>query len=80
MNLIDVDIEQFEMSDVVKYTPTETLLSQILQELKKSNDLKERELRQQLLFVELFEECLSIDDAKKIGCHQRAARSSLNDW
>lgn len=57
-----------------------TLLSQILREIEKSNKLKERELRQQLLFIELFEECLFIDDAKKRGCHQRAARSSLNDW
>ena len=61
-------------------TPTERLLSQILREIEKSNNLKERELRQQLFFIELFEECLSIDDAKKRGCHQRAARSSLNDW
>lgn len=78
MNLLDVD--KLEMSDFNKYTPTETLLSQILREIEKSNKLKERELRQQLLFIELFEECLSIDDVKKRGCHQRAARSSLNDW
>lgn len=77
---MNLDVDRLEMNDSVKYTPTETLLSQILREMEKSNKLKERELRQQLLFIELFEECLSIDDGKKRACHQRAARSSLNDW
>lgn len=63
----------------MKYTPTEKLLFQILREMEKSNKLKERELRQQLLFIELFEECLPIADGKKRDCHERVARSSLND-
>lgn len=79
MNLLD-DIDRLEMNSFNNYTPTEKLLSQILREMEKSNKLKERELRQQLLFIELFEECLPIADGKKRGCHERVARSSLNDW
>lgn len=72
MDLLDVD--RLEMNNFVKYTPTETLLSQILWEMEKSNKLKERELRQQLLFIELFEECLSIDGEKKESLSSKSGK------
>ena len=57
----------------------EFLLNQIFIELRKSNELKERELRQQLFFTELIEETLPIDDNKKRIIHQKTMRSYLDD-
>lgn len=45
MNLLDVDKLEINDFDKYKYTPIETLLSQILREIEKGNKLKERELR-----------------------------------
>lgn len=62
-----------------EYPNQRHLLSHILRELHRSNDLKERELKQQWFFIELIEEVLPIDDGKKRGLHQRVMRSYLYD-
>lgn len=47
-------------------------LSRIRKELQNANDLKKKELRQQMFFIELIEEALPLDDNVKRSIHQRA--------
>lgn len=53
-------------------------MSEIVHKLDKLNrlkqwelELKERELKQQMFFIELIEEVLSLDDVQKRSIHQR---------
>ena len=57
-----------------RYSNQEHLLSQILNELREFNKLKQQELKQQKLFIELIEEVLPIHDGKKRAIHQRIMR------
>ena len=50
------------------------LLENIYREIEKMNKLKEQELQQQMFFIELIEECLPIDDARKKQIHQKTIR------
>ena len=49
-------------------------LREIAMELRRSNDLKEKQLKQEYFLIELIEEVLPLDDIKKRHCHQRAFR------
>lgn len=48
-----------------------SLLDDILHELRVANNLKQKELRQQMFFIGLVEEALPIGDDKKRMIHQR---------
>ena len=48
-----------------------SLLNDILYELRVANNLKQKELRQQMFFIGLVEEALPIGDDKKRIIHQR---------